>query len=178
MHTANADLPPYHPRVIQASLKPLVAALVPRYVHAFSQDETAPKLRCSTEVMARAVLKRTLRLLTMHQGVVPLGKALSYLMSGSIEQRLTATQAVTACRLLELLMECSELIVTDSDGSVFWLHPEWAERFCKRYEQQEASTLQTTAQWESPQMIKNPHYKEKAHDASPTLSTSPEGRQP
>ncbi len=43
MHTAIAALPPFHPRVIQASYKPLIAALVPRYAQAYTQDTTLPK---------------------------------------------------------------------------------------------------------------------------------------
>lgn len=184
MYVATAALPSFHPRVIQASYRPLVAALVPRYVQALNQDAALPQSKLTTEALARSVLKRTLRLLVEHQGLVPVRKALSYLMCGNAKQQLTRAQEAGACRLLELVMECSELIVTDCEGATFSLHPEWSRRFCERYEKQEARVLAMTAHWHSSDQIKNPHYKETAHDAPPIASplatqpTSPEGRQP
>ena len=149
MQTAIAALPPFHPRVIQASYKPLMAALVPRYVAAFNQDTTLPKPKETPEAAARAVLRRALKLLVRHQGCVPVRKALGYIWSGDEARKLTDTQAGTACRLLELVMECSELIVTDCDGSTFSLHPEWSRRFSERYAEQEANILAMTAHWDS-----------------------------
>jgi len=157
MHTAIAALPPFHPRVIQASYKPLTAAFVPRYVQALNQDTSLPKSKLTVEALARSVLKRTLRLLVEHQGVVPVSEALSYLMLGTAKQPITDTQGKTACRLLELVMECSELIVTNCEGNTFSLHPEWSQRFCERYEKQEARILAMTAHWDSSEQIKNPH---------------------
>lgn len=157
MHTAIAALPPFHPRVIQASYKPLIAALVPRYAQAYTQDTTLPKSKLTVEALARGVLRRTLRLLVEHQGVVPVSEALSYLMLGTAKQPLTDTQGKTACRLLELVMECSELIVTNCEGNTFSLHPEWSRRFCERHEKKEASILAMTAHWDSSEQIKNPH---------------------
>ncbi len=157
MHTAIAALPPFHPRVIQASYKPLTAAFVPRYVQALNQDTSLPKSKLTVEALARSVLKRALRLLVQHQGAVPVSQALSYLMLGTGNQPLTDTQGKTACRLLELVMECSELIVTNCEGNTFSLHPEWSQRFCERYEKQEARILAMTAHWDSSEQIKNPH---------------------
>ncbi|WP_196356769.1 hypothetical protein [Stutzerimonas stutzeri] len=79
-----------------------------------------------------------------------MSEALSYLMLGTAKQPLTDTQGKTACRLLELVMECSELIVTNCEGNTFSLHPEWSQRFCERYEKKEASILAMTAHWDSP----------------------------
>jgi len=149
MHAAIAALPPFHPRVIQASYKPLIAALVPRYVQAVNQDTSLPKSKLTVEALARSVLKRTLSLLVEHQGAVPVREALSYLMLGTAKQPLTDIQEKTAGRLLELVMECSELIVTNCEGSTFSLHPEWSRRFCERYEQKEARVLAMTAHWDS-----------------------------
>ncbi len=150
MHAAIAALPPYHPRVIWDNYPALIAALVPRYVQAYNQDTTLPKAKCTTEALARTVLRRTLRLLTEHQGAVPVSKALSYLMFGAQKRQLTEAQEKTGCRLLELVMECSELIVTNCEGTTFSLHPEWSQRFCERYEKKEASILAMTAHWDSP----------------------------
>ncbi|RFF62188.1 hypothetical protein D0A22_15725 [Stutzerimonas stutzeri] len=148
MHAAIAALPPFHPRVIQASYKPLIAALVPRYVQAVNQDTSLPKSKLTVEALARSVLQRTLSLLVEHQGTVPVREALSYLMRGAAKQPLTDIQEKTAGRLLELVMECSELIVTNCEGSTFSLHPEWSRRFCERYEQKEARVLAMTAHWD------------------------------
>lgn len=147
MQTAIADLPAFHPRVIQASYKPLMAALVPRYVAVFNQDTALPNPNRTPEAVARAVLRRSLKLLVKHQGCVPVSKALGYILSGDEARELTDTQAGTACRLLGLVMECSELIVTDCDGSTFSLHPEWSRRFSERYAEQEAHILAMTAHW-------------------------------
>lgn len=148
MHAAIAALPPFHPRVIQASYKPLIAALIPRYVQAVNQDTSLPKSKLTVEALARSVLQRTLSLLVEHQGTVPVREALSYLMRGAAKQPLTDIQEKTAGRLLELVMECSELIVTNCEGSTFSLHPEWSRRFCERYEQKEARVLAMTAHWD------------------------------
>lgn len=155
MQVAIAALPPFHPRVIQASYKSLIAAIAPRYALAYNQDTTLPQSKLTAEALARSVLKRTLRLLVKHQGTVPVSEALSYLMLGAAKQQLTETQAKTACRLLELVMECSELIVTNCEGTIFSLHPEWSQRFCERYEEREAKILAMTANWQDP--VKNPH---------------------
>lgn len=166
MQTAIAALPPFHPRVIQASYKPLMAALVPRYVAAFNQVTTLPNPKRTPEAIAQGFLRRSLKLLVKHQGCVPVSKALSHILSGDEARELTDTQAGTSVRLLELLMECSELIVTDCDGSTFSLHPEWSRRFCERYAEQEGKTLAMTAHWGtltkgqacSTSVPNNPHY--------------------
>lgn len=157
MHATIAALPPFHPRVIQASYKPLIAALVPRYAQAYNQDTFLPKSKLIATALARTILRRTLRLLVQHQGIVPVSEALSYLMLGAAKQPLTDTQEKTACRLLELVMECSELIVTNCEGNTFSLHPEWSRRFSERYEEKESRILAMTAHWDSSDQIKNPH---------------------
>lgn len=155
MQPVTAALPSCHPRVINVSYKSLMAALVPRYVATFNQDTTLPKSKSTTEAIAKRVLRRTLRLLTEYQGQVPVDAALSYVYSAHKTRQLTATERRIACRLLEMVAECSELIVTDCDGTIFSMHPEWSRRLCERYDERAAKILAMTANWQDP--VKNPH---------------------
>jgi len=149
MHTAIAALPPFHPWVLQNSAAPLMAALVPLYASSLNHAATFPDPKKTPEVIARVVLRRVLKLLVKHQGCIPVSNALCFVIGGDEAQVLTDRQKGKAARLLELLIGCSGLIVTDSTITTLSLHPEWSRRFCERYEEQELNILAMTAHWDS-----------------------------
>jgi hypothetical protein len=70
-----------------------------------------------------------------------------FILNGDKPGELTEARAKVGARLLELVIECSELIKIDSSGSTFSFHPEWSNRFCARYEAQESRILQAIAHW-------------------------------
>lgn len=149
MHTAIAALPPYHPWVLQVSAAPLMAVLVPIYASSLNQAATFPDPKKTPEVTARVVLRRVLKLLVKHQGCVPVRNALCFVICGDEGLELTDRQKGRAARLLEVLIGCSGLIVTDCTMTSLSLHPEWSRRFCERYEEQELNILAMTAHWDS-----------------------------
>lgn len=149
MHTAIAALPPFHPWVLQASAGPLLVALVPLYAPSLTQDATLSNPKRPPEVIARVVIRRVLKLLEKHQGCIPISKALSFVMCGDESRQLSDRQERKAARLLELLISCSGLIMTDCAITTLSLHPEWSRRFCERYEAQELNILAMTAHWDS-----------------------------
>lgn len=149
MHTAIAELPPFHPWVLQTSAAPLMAALVPLYASSLNQAAMFSNPKRTPEDIARIVLRRVLKLLVKHQGCVPVTNALCFVTCGDESRELTDRQEWTAARLLELLIGCTGLIVTDCAITTFSLHPEWSRRFCERYAEQELNILTMTANWDS-----------------------------
>lgn len=135
-------LPAYHPRVLNVSYRTVSAVLVPRYVAGLSADATIPQPTIAITDAATRVLLCILKLLVRHQGDVPVGEAVRFILNGDKPGELIEARAKVGARLLELVIECSELIKVDSSGSTFSLHPEWSKRFCARYEAQESRILE------------------------------------
>jgi len=149
MQAVAVPLPPFHPRVLLVSRQSLFTALVPRYVAALRADKSIPTPSTPIEEVARGVLRRTLKLLVRHQGCVPVREAVRFILNGDKPGELTDARRKIGLRLLELVVESSGLVESDSSGAMFSLHPEWSKRFAERYEAREDAIRSATAHWDS-----------------------------
>lgn len=137
MHAVIVDFPAYHPRVLQGAKPSLLKALTPRFAKHFAHASTTltdQYSKLSPETASEVTIARVLHLLSKEQGRVSVRDA-----ALDIRAHLPGSKAEAAyCpqvgnRLLDVLIDCSELIVVDSEGTTFTLHPEWATRLTKLF---------------------------------------------